>query len=134
MAVTDQLTGLYNRRYLASHISAMYDRAHWTKQPLAVMILDLDHFKSINDTHGHDAGDKVIQKFSERIQASVRGMDLACRYGGEEFLIAMPDTDIDAANAIAERLRGEMEVEEIVLNGGRDVAKVTVSIGIADDG
>lgn len=131
MAVTDQLTGLYNRRYLASHLSAMFDRAYWTGRPLSVMIMDLDHFKSVNDTHGHDAGDKVIQEFSNCIKSSVRGIDLACRYGGEEFLIAMPDTDKHFAGMIAERLRQEMEALEIVLNGGRDVLKVTVSIGIA---
>ena len=131
MAVTDQLTGLYNRRYLASHLSAMFDRAYWTGRPLSVMIMDLDHFKSVNDTHGHDAGDKVIQEFANCIKSSVRGIDLACRYGGEEFLIAMPDTDKHFAGMIAERLRQEMEALEIVLNGGRDILNVTVSIGIA---
>jgi two-component system cell cycle response regulator len=131
MAVTDQLTGLYNRRYLASHLTAMFDRAFWTGRPLSVMILDLDHFKKVNDTYGHDAGDKVIQAFAERIRASVRGMDLACRYGGEEFLIAMPDTEKGQAQAVAERMREEAEKESVVLNGGRDELKFTVSIGIA---
>ncbi|MEL6361359.1 MAG: PleD family two-component system response regulator [Pseudomonadota bacterium] len=131
MAVTDQLTGLYNRRYLASHLSAMFDRAFWTGNPLSVMILDLDHFKSINDKYGHDVGDKVIQEFAEKIRASVRGIDLACRYGGEEFLIAMPDTDTDFASLVAERLRQEFAASKIVLNAGRDELSVTVSIGIA---
>ncbi|MEX0645032.1 MAG: PleD family two-component system response regulator [Parvularculaceae bacterium] len=131
MAVTDQLTGLYNRRYLASHLAAMFDRAFWTGRPLSVMILDIDHFKSVNDTHGHDVGDKVIQEFAERIRASVRGIDLACRYGGEEFLIAMPDTEKGFARIVAERLRQEVEAARIVLNGGRDELQVTVSIGIS---
>lgn len=131
MAVTDQLTGLYNRRYLASHLSAMFDRAFWTGRPLSVMILDLDHFKLVNDTYGHDAGDKVIQEFAERIRASVRGIDLACRYGGEEFLIAMPDTEKDFARVVAERLRQEVATEKIILNNGRDELQVTVSVGIA---
>ncbi|MGF1543636.1 MAG: PleD family two-component system response regulator [Parvularculaceae bacterium] len=131
MAVTDQLTGLYNRRYLASHLSAMFDRAFWTGQPLAIMVLDLDHFKSINDTYGHDAGDKVLQEFAERIRNSVRGIDLACRYGGEEFLVAMPDTDLKFAEVVAERLRQEVANHPVVLNGGRDEINVTVSIGIA---
>ncbi|MEL7489560.1 MAG: PleD family two-component system response regulator [Pseudomonadota bacterium] len=131
MAVTDQLTGLYNRRYLASHLSAMFDRAFWTGRPLSILIMDLDHFKSINDTHGHDAGDRVLQEFAERIKASVRGIDLACRYGGEEFLVAMPDTDKRFASLVAERLRQEVEAQEVELNGGRDILKVTVSIGIA---
>lgn len=131
MAVTDQLTGLYNRRYLASHLSGMFDRAYWTGRPLSLMILDIDHFKPINDTHGHDIGDKVIQEVAERIRNSVRGIDLACRYGGEEFLIAMPDTDLDFAAIVAERLRQEIADHKVTLNGGRDEISVTVSIGIA---
>lgn len=131
MAVTDQLTGLYNRRYLASHLTAMFDRAFWTGRPLAVMVLDIDHFKKINDTHGHDVGDKVIQEFAERITRSVRGIDLACRYGGEEFLIAMPDTDSSFAAVVAERLREEIATVKFVVNGARDELNVTVSIGIA---
>ena len=131
MAVTDQLTGLYNRRYLASHLSAMFDRAYWTGRALSVLILDIDHFKSINDTHGHDVGDKVIQIFADRITNAVRGIDLACRYGGEEFLIAMPDTDVHFARIVAERLRQDIATEKIPLNGGRDLIEATVSIGIA---
>ena len=130
MAVTDQLTGLYNRRYLASHLSAMFDRAFWTGRPLAVMILDIDHFKEVNDTYGHDAGDKVIQEFAERISRSVRGIDLACRYGGEEFLVAMPDTDMAFASVVAERLRQEVATAKFVINSGRDEVTATVSIGI----
>lgn len=131
MAVTDQLTGLYNRRYLASHLSAMFDRAFWTGRPLSVMVLDLDHFKHVNDTYGHDAGDKVLQTFAERIRASVRGIDLACRYGGEEFVVAMPDTEKLEAQIVAERLREDIASRRIVLNSGRDELQVTVSIGIA---
>jgi len=130
MAVTDQLTGLYNRRYLASHLSAMFDRAYWTGRPLAVMVLDIDHFKEVNDTHGHDAGDKVLQEFAERISRSVRGIDLACRYGGEEFLIAMPDTDLAFASVVAERLRQEIASTKFLVNSGRDEVSATVSIGI----
>lgn len=131
MAVTDQLTGLYNRRYLASHLSAMFDRAFWTGRSLSIMILDLDHFKSINDTHGHDVGDRVLQEFAEKIQNSVRGIDLACRYGGEEFLIAMPDTDRNFAEIVAERLRREVESHKIIVNDEGAELRVTVSIGIA---
>lgn len=131
MAVTDQLTGLYNRRYLASHLSAMFDRANWTGRPLATMILDIDHFKQINDTYGHDAGDKVLKEFADCVSSSVRGIDLACRYGGEEFLVAMPDTDMSFAEIIAERLRQEIAARKFVVNGGRDTIQVTVSIGIA---
>jgi len=131
MAVTDQLTGLYNRRYLASHLSAMFDRAFWTGRPLAVMVLDIDHFKAINDTYGHDAGDKVLKEFAERISNSVRGIDLACRYGGEEFLVAMPDTDLAFASVVAERLRQEISELKFHLHAGREALTVTVSIGLA---
>jgi two-component system cell cycle response regulator len=131
MAVTDQLTGLYNRRYLASHLSGMFDRAFWTGRPLSLMILDIDHFKPINDTHGHDIGDKVIQEIADRIRNSVRGIDLACRYGGEEFLVAMPDTDLKFAGVVAERLRAEIADHKVTLNSGRDEVSVTVSIGLA---
>ena len=131
MAVTDQLTGLYNRRYLASHMSAMFDRGFWTGRPLSMLILDIDYFKKVNDTYGHDTGDKVIQAVAEKIKNSVRGIDLACRYGGEEFLVAMPDTDINFASVVAERLRKEIEEHTITLNGGRDEVSVTTSIGIS---
>ncbi|HNR76092.1 MAG TPA: PleD family two-component system response regulator [Parvularculaceae bacterium] len=131
MAVTDQLTGLYNRRYLASHLSGMFDRAFWTGRPLSLMILDIDHFKSINDTHGHDSGDKVIQAIADRVKNSIRGIDLACRYGGEEFLVAMPDTDKEFATVVAERLRQQIAAERIMLNAGRDELAVTVSIGVS---
>jgi len=131
MAVTDQLTGLYNRRYLASHLSAMFERAHWTDRPLATMILDIDHFKKINDTYGHDAGDKVLKEFADCVARSVRGIDLACRYGGEEFLVAMPDTDMAFAAIVAERLRQEVAGKKFMINGGRDAIEITVSIGIA---
>ena len=109
----------------------MFDRAFWTGRPLSVMILDIDHFKAVNDTYGHDVGDKVIQDFAERIRSSVRGIDLACRYGGEEFLIAMPDTEKDFARVVAERLRQEIAAHGVTVNGGRDQLNVTVSIGIA---
>ena len=131
MAVTDQLTGLYNRRYLASHLSAMFDRAYWTGRPLAVMVLDLDHFKEVNDRHGHDTGDRVLKEFADRIASSIRGIDLACRYGGEEFLIAMPDTDLAFASVVAERLRQEIATSKFKLHNGRDELGVTVSIGLA---
>ena len=131
MAVTDQLTGLYNRRYLASHLSAMFDRAFWTGRPLSILMLDIDHFKQINDTYGHDAGDKIIQEFAERISGAVRGIDLACRYGGEEFVIAMPDTELAFAQVVAERLRQEIAASRFLVNGARDELAVTVSIGLS---
>jgi len=105
MAVTDVLTGLHNRRYMESHLGNLVRRAVEGARPVALVILDIDHFKLVNDTHGHDVGDEVLKQFSERIQQNVRGIDLAARYGGEEFIIVMPDTDLAVAQSVAERLR-----------------------------
>ncbi len=104
-AVTDSLTGLYNRRYALPHLARMADRATATGRDFALMVLDIDHFKRINDTHGHAAGDKVLIEVAHRLQANLRGIDLVARIGGEEFLVAMPDTTFEQASATAERLR-----------------------------
>ena len=93
MAVTDGLTGLHNRRYLDSHLQTLFDRAVARRRPLSLMITDLDRFKSINDTYGHDGGDDVLREFARRLRKNVRGIDLACRFGGEEFVVVMPDTE-----------------------------------------
>jgi len=90
-AVTDPLTGLYNRRYMETHVGTLVDQAAARNKPLSVLVLDIDYFKSINDTYGHDAGDDVLQDFAIRIRKSIRGIDLACRYGGEEFVVVMPE-------------------------------------------
>ena len=131
MAVTDPLTGLYNRRYLDSHLQTLFDRARSRGRPLSIMITDLDHFKSINDSWGHEAGDAVLREFSGRVRRNVRGIDLACRYGGEEFVIVMPDTEGGIAHNVAERLRREIEGEVFQIGGDRDAIHVTVSIGVA---
>ena len=109
MAVTDGLTGLHNRRYLDSHLKTLFDRAVSRRRPLSLMITDLDRFKSINDTYGHDGGDDVLREFARRLRKNVRGIDLACRFGGEEFVVVMPDTDPAIAEKVAERIRAEIE-------------------------
>ena len=105
MAITDQLTGLYNRHYLDAHLQNMVASAMATHKPLSLMIMDMDHFKAVNDNFGHDVGDEVLQQLAKMFVASVRSSDLAARLGGEEFVILMPETDIHAAYGLAERIR-----------------------------
>jgi len=131
MAITDALTGLFNRRYLESHLGTLVEQASARGKPLAVLALDIDHFKSINDTHGHDAGDDVLRDFALRIKRSIRGIDLACRCGGEEFIIVMPETDMAVAASVAERLRRRIATEPFAISEGRRTIPVTLSIGIA---
>src|SRR6476620_2425123 len=118
MAITDALTGLYNRHYMESHIVTLVEQANARSKPLTVLVLDIDYFKSINDTHGHDAGDDVLREFSIRVKKSIRGIDLACRYGGEEFVIVMPETDMAVAALVAERLRRSIAGEPFAVNKG----------------
>lgn len=131
MAVTDGLTGLHNRRYLDSHLTTLFDRAMNRRRPLSLMITDIDRFKAINDTHGHDAGDEILREFSARLRKNVRGIDLACRYGGEEFVIVMPDTDPELANIVAERVRAEIGDKPFEVSTLEKPLTVTISIGVA---
>jgi len=131
MAITDALTGLFNRRYMESHLATLMEQAGARGKPLAVMMLDIDHFKSINDSYGHDAGDDVLRDFALRIKRSIRGIDLASRCGGEEFIIVMPETDITVAAMVAERLRRRIAAEPFVISQGGRSIPVTLSIGIA---
>jgi two-component system cell cycle response regulator len=131
MAITDQLTGLHNRRYMARHLDSLISNAQKSNKPLAFLIMDIDHFKAVNDTHGHDIGDEVLREFANRISANIRGIDLACRYGGEEFVVVMPDTDVDFAYTIAERLRKSVETTPIEISRAPGALNVTISIGIA---
>jgi two-component system cell cycle response regulator len=131
MAITDGLTGLYNRRYMESHLGALVEQATARGKPLAVFVLDIDYFKSVNDTYGHDAGDDVLREFSTRIKKSIRGIDLACRLGGEEFVIVMPETDMAVATIVAERLRRRIASEAFAIAQGTKHIEVTISIGLA---
>jgi two-component system, cell cycle response regulator len=131
MAITDGLTGLYNRRYMESHLGALVEQATARGKPLAAFVLDIDYFKSVNDTYGHDAGDDVLREFSTRIKKSIRGIDLACRLGGEEFVIVMPETDMAVATIVAERLRRRIASEAFAIAQGTKHIEVTISIGLA---
>jgi two-component system cell cycle response regulator len=131
MAITDQLTGLHNRRYMSRHLDSLLDSAKKNGRPLAFVIMDIDFFKAVNDSHGHDIGDEVLKEFAGRIAANVRGIDLACRYGGEEFVVVMPDTDVAFAYTIAERLRQSIETTPFQISRAPHDLSLTISIGIA---
>ncbi|MEI2384161.1 PleD family two-component system response regulator [Breoghania sp. JC706] len=131
MAVTDDLTGLHNRRYLLTHLESSFQQAQQRRSPLTFLICDIDYFKSVNDTYGHDAGDEVLKEFARRLRRSLRGPDLVCRYGGEEFVIVMPDTDLSLAFGVAERVRKRIASEPFVVQGGAQTLDVTVSVGVA---
>jgi two-component system cell cycle response regulator len=131
MAITDQLTGLHNRRYMSRHLNTLIDNAKKSGKPIAFLILDIDYFKAVNDSHGHDMGDEVLREFAKRISANVRGIDLACRYGGEEFVVVMPDTDMELACTVAERLRRSVEEAPFNISRAPHGLNITISIGIA---
>jgi len=130
LAVTDELTGLYNRRYFERHLGVMLGKAQAQERDMALMILDIDFFKAVNDTHGHDAGDAVLREFAGRLKRNIRGVDLACRFGGEEFVVLMPDTDPEQAEAVAERVRQAMAERPFEIGLARPLS-ITISIGVA---
>ena len=130
MAIKDALTGLYNRRYLETHLANHVKQAEERGTPLSVLILDIDHFKKVNDTYGHDGGDEILVEFAKRISDNVRRIDLPCRMGGEEFVVIMPETDRELAQSVAERIREVVAENPFkIVSSGLD-ATVTTSIGI----
>ena len=131
MAIMDGLTKLYNRRYMTSHLNSLLASAKEKEKPLSLLLMDIDFFKSVNDTHGHDAGDEVLQEFSQRMRKHTRGIDLVCRYGGEEFVVIMPDTDHSLAMVVAERIRKKVAEKPFIIHKGRQMIDVTVSVGLA---
>jgi two-component system, cell cycle response regulator len=131
LAVTDALTGLHNRRYMYGQLEALAQRAAKGGAPVACLLLDLDHFKKINDSFGHDVGDEVLREFAVRLASNVRAIDLPCRYGGEEFVTIMPDTPLDHALRIAERIRGYVSGSPFRVAQGSELLTVTISIGVA---
>jgi two-component system cell cycle response regulator len=129
MALTDGLTGLYNRRYLEVHLQKLLDKNAEIQKNLAVLMIDIDHFKKVNDTYSHDAGDAVLRIFAERLKSGLRSFDLVARLGGEEFVAVLPDISIDRAYMVAERLRQSIEKDSFVYNKAGDTMNVTTSIG-----
>lgn len=132
MALTDGLTGLYNRHYLNTHLENMVKQSNRNKKHLALMIMDMDHFKSVNDTYGHDVGDMILKQLSDIITKAGRSTDLAARFGGEEFVLLMPETDTNAALGVANRIKETVESYPFVINNGGETINRTVSIGVAN--
>ncbi len=131
MALTDGLTGLYNRHYLNNHLDNMVKQATANSKHLALMIMDMDHFKQVNDTHGHDVGDMILKQLAAVIIRTARSTDLAARFGGEEFVILMPETDPLAALGAANRMREIVENTPFSIGGDGQTIQKTVSIGVA---
>ncbi len=131
MAYTDTLTGVYNRRYMNAHLDRKIMEIAETVKPVSVLMFDLDHFKSVNDTHGHGAGDEVLKELAKRVSRSVRDLDLVCRYGGEEFVIVMPDAELDMAVNVAERVRSVVAEKPFMIGDGKPALAVTISVGVA---
>jgi diguanylate cyclase (GGDEF)-like protein len=129
MSRTDALTGLDNRRYLEQQLEHMYAHAERLSEPLSCVMCDLDRFKSVNDEHGHHAGDAVLKEFARILKHEAREIDQVGRFGGEEFVILLPGTVLDAAVTFAERVRKALESHTFVFDGGS--AKRTVSFGVA---
>jgi two-component system cell cycle response regulator len=128
LARHDALTGLHNRRHLEEHLHAMVVGALRRRQPIGVLLIDVDHFKLINDTYGHGVGDEVLCAVAARLEAGLRADDVAGRWGGEEFLVLLPQTDLEGSMAVAERMRASVADDPVAVSDGTS-CEVTVSIG-----
>lgn len=126
---TDPLTGLFNVRYFREALDAELERTRRTGLPTSLMMVDLDHFKRVNDTHGHENGNRVLLHVAELLRNQTRKLDICCRYGGEEFIIILPSTELMLANQVAERCRSLLEELPVELDDGQ--LQITASIGVA---
>nr|WP_244426932.1 diguanylate cyclase [Methylorubrum extorquens] len=122
---------MHNRRYLDRHLGPVFGEAALQEKGLACLLLDIDRFKLINDTYGHEAGDEVLRAFAERIRQYVRPMDILARYGGEEIVMVVPGAELPDARAIAERIRHRIEATPFAIDGGTRDIGVTVSVGVS---
>ncbi len=130
LAVTDPLTGLHNRRYMQAHLSGLVNRSIDANSPLSLLIADIDHFKHINDTYGHDVGDAVLEEFANRFRENTRSIDLVCRFGGEEFILVMPGVDFESSYQIAERLLARIAEKPFRVSSELSVP-ITASVGLS---
>ena len=131
LAVTDQLTGLHNRRYMTGQLGALVTRAVKGGEPVSALMIDIDHFKKINDGFGHGIGDEVLREFAVRLASNVRAIDLPCRFGGEEFVVIMPGACLTDAEHVAERIRRHVAGSPFRVAGIAEPLGVTISIGVA---
>lgn len=129
LAVTDDLTGIYNRRHFIENVNRELYRSKRASRPLSIIMFDIDHFKSINDTYGHPVGDEVLKKITAMISGNLRSIDIYARYGGEEFIICLPEAALEDAKNVAEKIRSI--VEETIMQDTNNNFKVTISLGIA---
>jgi diguanylate cyclase (GGDEF)-like protein len=129
-ALRDPMTGLYNRRFLEDYVGTLVSSSQRRKSPFSVLMLDLDFFKQVNDTYGHEVGDKVIKTLADLLMRSVRASDIAVRYGGEEFLLVLTDTAAETALKVAEKICAEVAATKIPLPGA--VLNRTISIGVSE--
>ncbi len=131
-SLTDELTTLHNRKHFDASIERMISQAEHDNSGIALLMTDIDHFKKFNDTFGHQTGDQVLRLVALATKQNVKNEDVPCRYGGEEFAILLPGTDLQSAKAIAEKIRLAVQAKELVKRStGENLGKVTVSIGIA---
>lgn len=133
-AITDPLTGLHNRRYIDTHLARLAAQSAEQGVELAIMMVDIDHFKVVNDTYGHAAGDSVLKQVAARMRENMRGIDLLARIGGEEFLVAMPNSTESQASHAANRLRRLVNSRPFDLGPGLPSLRITVSVGVAVSG
>ncbi len=131
LAITDGLTGLYNSRHFYAQLESELDRSTRYRHPLAMLLIDIDHFKEFNDTFGHLEGDKVLARFSQLLKSCLRANDSAYRYGGEEFTVILPETGAEEARTVAQRIRAALEMEVFSPQPSRAVSK-TISIGVTE--
>ena len=130
MALTDSLTGLYNRRYVTAHLGGMIDHHARSGKSLALLVFDIDYFKTVNDSYGHAAGDEVLIELSQRVVKNVRNVDMVARMGGEEFMVIMPDTDMEISALISDRLREYVSQDPYIFQEQPEGIKITISIGL----
>jgi len=129
MAITDSLTGVYNRRHLDERLDEMFDHSVRLHEPLSMVMFDIDHFKRVNDRHGHQAGDVVLAQFAQLLKHIARDIDRIGRYGGEEFMVLLPGTVLDAGVTFAKRARQEVEAHQFGYDGGS--LTCSISAGVA---